>query len=73
VADAKKKPKVYVVTKLYSRGPEAECIGVFRRKRDAIETIESDEEEWDDDLRCVDEDFWGNAECSMQIEEVEIE
>jgi len=65
--------KLYVVIKCFSQGAEATCLGVFRKKRDAIEAIESDEEPWDDDFRGVDEDFWGSAECSATIEEHEVE
>jgi hypothetical protein len=64
--------KCFVVVKVHREGPEATCLGVFRRKKDAVEAIENDEE-WHDDFRDEDEDFWGNEECSVMIEEHEIE
>jgi len=65
--------KVYVVTKVFFQGPEATCLGVFRKKRDAVEAIEADDEVWDDDLRAVEEDLWGSSDASATIEEHEIE
>lgn len=64
--------KLYVVVKMHKSGPEATCLGLFRRKRDAVEAAESDED-WDDDFRNEDEDVWGNEECSVVIEEHEVE
>lgn len=64
--------KCYVVVKLHFSSPEATCLGVFRRKKDAIEAVRNDEE-WDSDLRDKDNDYWANDECSATIEEHEIE
>lgn len=64
--------KVYLPIKVYFRGPEAVCLGVYRDKDDAIEAIESDET-WNDEFRVEGEDFWGNEECSIEIETHEIE
>lgn len=64
--------KVYVVIKCYHHGPEAECLGVYRDKDDAIEAIETDDEAWDDDFRSVEEDYWGSAEAQATIEEHEV-
>ena len=64
--------KVYVVTKCFFHGLEATCLGVFRKKKDAIEAIESDDEIWNDDFRAEEEEFWGSEEASATIEEHEV-
>lgn len=64
--------KLYVALKVHYRGPEATCLGVFKHKRDAVEAIESDEE-WNDDFRDKEDDYWANEECSATIEEHEVE
>lgn len=64
--------KLYVVVKCYYDGPEAACLGAFKRKRDAIEAIESDEE-WNEDFRDREENLWANDECCAKIEEIEVE
>jgi hypothetical protein len=64
--------RVFVVVKCFSHNPESACLGVFRRKKDAVELIENDED-WDDAMRDKDEDLWGNDECSVHIEEHELE
>lgn len=63
----------FVAIKVYARGPEATCLGVFRNKDDAIEAIESDDEYWDPEFRVEDEDWWASTEASATIEEHEID
>jgi hypothetical protein len=65
--------KFYVVIKLYSHGPEAECLGLFRSYEDAVEAVESDDEIWNPDMRSEEENFWANEEVSCQIEEHEVQ